>query len=194
MDERGFDAARSNIRVMPNTTERKCGDCRLCCKVMQVESIPEKFDKPQGQWCEHAFNGGCRIYLNRPKSCITFRCAWLQGAFGERERPDESHVVVALEMSVGQELKDANHRVIASDLPVWCVYEAWPGVSRQPRAREIVKEVEQMLVTTRDEPDKWAGPYPVCVIPSAGGMRRIKLPGMDRYVPCLREGEEMPHD
>ena len=189
MDERG-----DGIRWKAPATDRKCGDCRLCCRVMRVESIPEKFDKPQGEWCEHAFNGGCRIHAALPKSCATFRCAWLAGALGGRERPDRVQLVVALEHSVGDELKDANGRVIARGLPVWCVYEAWPGVSLRPRGRKVIDQLEKLRVKFRDDPDDWTGPYPVCVIPSATGLRRIKMPGMERYVPCLREGEVMPHD
>ena len=48
------------------------------------------------------------------------------------------------------------------------------------------------MVVNRDDPNEWAGPFPVCIIPSATGTRTIKLPGQRRYVPCLREGEDVP--
>jgi len=69
-------------------TDRKCGDCGLCCKVWDY-SI---FNKPAGVWCQHyaAFKG-CTIYESRPLPCRAFRCTWLlNGEFGEEWRPDRA--------------------------------------------------------------------------------------------------------
>lgn len=180
------------IAQMPKVEGRTCGDCRLCCRVMRVTSEPENFVKEQGTWCQHAHFGGCRIYDKRPIPCVSFQCAWLNGAFGERARPDRIHMVVALEQSVGDKVTDANGKVILKDMPVWCVYESWPGVSKQPKGRALLAELEQMIVVKADDPNEWAGPFPVCIIPSATGTRTMKLPGQKRYVPCLREGEDAP--
>lgn len=192
MPKARFKVTGSGIRPMPKVEDRTCGDCRLCCKLLRVTSEEEDFEKPQGKWCEHSFFGGCRIYDHKPAPCGTFICAWLNGAFGERDRPDRIHLVVCLELSVGDKLMDADMNVIARDLPVWCVYESWPGVSRQPRGRKLLAQVEEMLVVKKVDPDNWGGPFPVCVIPSATGLRTMKMPGTSRYVPCLREGEEAP--
>lgn len=171
--------------------DRVCGDCRLCCRVLKVDEKASGFEKPQGRWCEHAGPGGCAIYDRRPKPCVTFLCAWLNGAFGDLDRPNLVHLVVALEMSVGDELLDRDGRVVARDLPVWCVYEAWPGCASKPRAQRVLELLERMTVRSRAEPDKVGGPYPICIIPSATAVRRIKLPGAPRYVPCLRPGESL---
>ena len=179
------------IDDQPVEVNRACGDCRLCCRVLRVEDKAIGFDKPQGRWCEHACETGCGIYDRRPKVCESFYCAWLRGAFDELDRPDRVHLVVALEMSVGDELLDRDGRVVARDLPVWCVYESWPGCSRKPRARKVLELLERMTVRTVAQPERMGGPYPICIIPSATAVRRIKLPGASRYVPCLRPGESL---
>jgi hypothetical protein len=46
-------------------------------------------------WCPHARKGqGCGIYADRPASCRTFVCAWLQGELPLWARPDKIHGVV----------------------------------------------------------------------------------------------------
>ncbi len=55
-------------------TERTCGECSLCCKLMGVHAL----DKPKGVWCRHFQRGaGCNIYDQRPAECSTFVCQWL---------------------------------------------------------------------------------------------------------------------
>ena len=43
--------------------------------------------------CKHCAVG-CSIYLNRPKSCRDFDCAWLLGDMDEDMRPDKSHILI----------------------------------------------------------------------------------------------------
>lgn len=70
---------------------RTCGGCTACCKVLPVAEL----GKPSGQWCRHCIKKrGCRMYTNRPRGCIEFRCQWLTGAFDDSERPDKVRVVV----------------------------------------------------------------------------------------------------
>jgi hypothetical protein len=59
-------------KVVPG---RSCGDCSLCCKVMQVD----EFDKPPGVWCRHCApgHGGCTIHEARPPVCRNYFCGWL---------------------------------------------------------------------------------------------------------------------
>jgi hypothetical protein len=51
-----------------------CGGCRLCCKLMDIEELPQK---PHLGWCQHACESGCSIYPTRPPSCQTYKCLWL---------------------------------------------------------------------------------------------------------------------
>lgn len=64
---------------MPN----HCGDCRMCCKVMAVQDL----EKPRGKWCAHACDHGCAIYPQRPESCATYSCGWLQSQTEPGMRP-----------------------------------------------------------------------------------------------------------
>lgn len=75
--------------------DNKCGSCTACCRVY---SIPE-YQKRAGDWCQHCEIGkGCKIYNDRPKRCVEFKCFWLEA--NERgldlpieQRPDKSKVV-----------------------------------------------------------------------------------------------------
>lgn len=70
---------------------KNCGECTLCCKLMAIEEL----SKPVGVWCEHCKVGsGCGIYADRPPSCQTFRCMWLdQEVWPDELRPDKSGVL-----------------------------------------------------------------------------------------------------
>lgn len=52
-----------------------CGSCTACCRVFAIPLL----NKPAGEWCTHcAIGKGCKIYEARPKTCVEFRCVWLQ--------------------------------------------------------------------------------------------------------------------
>jgi hypothetical protein len=59
--------------------DRKCGDCSLCCKLLDVLPTPDDpFTKLGGKWCQHCKVGvGCTIYEQRYKICREYECDWL---------------------------------------------------------------------------------------------------------------------
>lgn len=71
---------------------RHCGDCTLCCKVMEIEALA----KPAGNWCPHCRpKHGCAIYQERPAECADFNCLWLLNArLGEQWRPSKAKFVL----------------------------------------------------------------------------------------------------
>ena len=73
-------------------TERNCGDCTLCCKVMAIETLA----KPAGTWCSHCRPGcGCLIYETRPTECLSYSCLWLTDKrFGQHRKPNKSKIVL----------------------------------------------------------------------------------------------------
>jgi hypothetical protein len=80
-------------KILPG---RGCGECSLCCKLMQVD----EFDKPQGTWCRHCApgRGGCTIHETRPSICRDFYCGWLVGAnLGPEWRPLTCKMIVFFE-------------------------------------------------------------------------------------------------
>lgn len=55
-------------------TKRECGECSLCCRLLDVPEI----GKPRKGWCRHAVPGkGCAIYADRPPVCKGYACNWL---------------------------------------------------------------------------------------------------------------------
>jgi hypothetical protein len=74
-----------------------CGTCTACCRPF---SIPE-LDKPAGKWCQHCNVGvGCKVYADRPRTCVDFKCLWLLSQEQEPKyqlpaslRPDRCRVV-----------------------------------------------------------------------------------------------------
>ena len=73
-------------------SQRQCGDCSLCCKVL---GIPE-LEKPKDSWCPNFAPGiGCRIYADRPPSCRNFNCRWLTDpTMGPEWKPSLCKMVV----------------------------------------------------------------------------------------------------
>jgi len=59
-------------------SERICGTCSLCCKLLPIAAL----GKPADRWCKHSHPGagGCAIYESRPDTCRSFHCAWLADA------------------------------------------------------------------------------------------------------------------
>lgn len=58
----------------------------MCCIVLEIEELA----KPAGPACPNCrAEGGCRIYLSRPKVCRDYECEWLrERSLGPRLRPD----------------------------------------------------------------------------------------------------------
>lgn len=71
-------------------TDRRCGDCTLCCKLLPVKEL----EKGANTRCQHQSRKGCAIYhqLGFPPSCGLWNCAWLGGE--DLPRPDRCGWVV----------------------------------------------------------------------------------------------------
>jgi hypothetical protein len=83
----------STPKIVPG---RSCGDCSMCCKIMQVD----EFDKPQGVWCRHCApgRGGCTIHESRPSVCRDYFCGWLISSnLGPEWQPSISKMLINFE-------------------------------------------------------------------------------------------------
>lgn len=73
---------------------KACGDCSLCCKVLEIAEL----DKPAGPWCAHCREpepGGCGIYMTRPEICRSYVCLWKSDrGMSPRLRPDRVGTVL----------------------------------------------------------------------------------------------------
>ena len=67
---------REMIEALKAATGRQCGECSMCCKLLDIDEPDIK--KLQNVWCQHCIPGkGCGIYDNRPATCANFACQWL---------------------------------------------------------------------------------------------------------------------
>lgn len=111
---------------------RVCGDCRLCCKTLEVPEL----QKPSGKWCPHAYvePGGamCSIHDRRPESCRAFRCMWLEGFFEDCDRPDRTRMVVAEVLDEAGNARVAEHPQTKAPFPLLCVFEGSRGAVDGP--------------------------------------------------------------
>ena len=74
------------------TPGRSCGTCTACCK---THGIHEEIQKLAGEWCVHCNRGrGCKIYETRPTPCRVYQCGWLEGFWGEQDRPDRRKILI----------------------------------------------------------------------------------------------------
>jgi hypothetical protein len=84
----------------PATTARSCGDCSLCCKVMEIATL----GKPPGSWCWNCKPPhGCAIYADRPLECRNFNCLWLVNLrLGEEWKPSRCKMVLVTDLDGGR--------------------------------------------------------------------------------------------
>lgn len=85
---------------MPAIPGKACGECSVCCKVLEIT----QFDKKAGLWCEHCGSaGGCGIYATRPDICRDYECLWKgDRGLSARLRPDRVGVVLMEDPDTGR--------------------------------------------------------------------------------------------
>ena len=92
-DEQGDYVEVSEDVNAASTSRKSCGDCSLCCKLMNVPEL----NKPRNVWCQHLVIGkGCGIHEARPDVCRGFYCRWTEDpALGPEWKPNKSKMVLA---------------------------------------------------------------------------------------------------
>lgn len=110
--------------------KRKCGDCTVCCTVLEVR---EGLDKPGWTPCKFQVGRGCLIYSERPKPCKDYECVWLaaplewQQVLGHKQRPDRVGIVVDV-----QDIGPAR---------VYAAKEITPGAAQSVRAKALIQKL-----------------------------------------------------
>jgi hypothetical protein len=120
-------------------TNRQCGKCSLCCKLMAVP----KLNKPANTWCPSAKPGcgGCTIYATRPKACRDFECWWVRNtsSFGDEWFPVRCKMVIAALIGPGGDRADGLKIFVDPDYP-----NAW---RREPYYSQLLTIAQGMCVT-----------------------------------------------
>jgi Fe-S-cluster containining protein len=81
---------------MALTAFRPCGDCTACCDGhIMGNSYGNSFgfSKP----CAFLVHKLCSIYVDRPSCCSNYQCAWTQGLFSDKLKPNVSGVLISVE-------------------------------------------------------------------------------------------------
>jgi hypothetical protein len=94
-------------------SERSCGNCDVCCNILEVRELNKKSYKN----CDYrAEGGGCGIYNDRPSICRTWNCAYILGLMPNQEalRPNNLGLMfypvsaknndLGIDMLMGQEV------------------------------------------------------------------------------------------
>ena len=96
-------------------TTRTCGDCQLCCKLLPVRELHKRANTR----CKHQRHAkGCKIYGNRPISCLLWSCRWRADASLDLPRPDRCHYAVDV-LPDYLELETGGKRYTAPVIQIW---------------------------------------------------------------------------
>jgi hypothetical protein len=133
-----------------DVSERRCGSCTLCCKVMYVPQI----DKKRDSWCRHCTTGkGCGIYEERPSACREFHCYWLMNdKLGPEWKPSEAKFVIAAELG-GSRISiyvDAQRPDAWRREPFLKTFHAWSEMGARSNGQVVVYVAGRALVVVPD--------------------------------------------
>lgn len=81
--------------ILPIITPRQCGDCQMCCHLLDVPAI----DKPAHKPCRFQGLAGCEAQDCKPRVCRDFNCAWLDLSLpvDVAERPCDVGVILEVQ-------------------------------------------------------------------------------------------------
>jgi hypothetical protein len=118
-------------------TNRTCGDCSLCCKLLPMPQL----SKPANKRCEHQSHArGCKIYPERPAPCRLWNCRWLVNQdTADLSRPDRSHYVIDIVPDfITMEHNETGEKQDIEVLQIW-VDPNYPDAHRDPALRRYLE-------------------------------------------------------
>ena len=139
-------------------TDRRCGDCQLCCKLLPVRAI----DKRGGEKCKfQKFHIGCTVYRRLEEvapECRLWNCRWLvNDDADDLQRPDRSHYVIDIMPDIVRVRdNETGKETMISALQVW-VDPAHRDAHKDPALRAYIQrraERENMLALIRYSPSE----------------------------------------
>lgn len=126
-------------------TDRHCGKCSLCCKLLHVVEL----NKPANKWCEHCRpghpDGGCSIHAARPPICRSFYCGWmLSKNVSDDWYPLKSHMVLSLGVFNGVQTVTVT---VDPRFPwMWKEYPYYPQLKQMAQHGLQVKSADDILL------------------------------------------------
>lgn len=145
-------------QVGVRTEPKPCGDCSLCCKVMDVAVM----QKPMGFWCRQFRKGArCTIYADRPQVCQDYQCTWtLADPLGEEWRPDRAGFVLhpgpvgsEVEIVVDPGRPDAWRRE-----PYYSMLKRWSDRRQSASITRVIVRTRSRVIVVFPEEDIDLGP------------------------------------
>lgn len=147
---------------------RKCNGCRFCCWSFDVSDVPSVIGfevKIHNSHCSFECEKGCSIHelAKQPKTCIDFKCAYLQGK--KIHRPDAfQEVLEEMKITMGNFIPAVNEK-IDWDEAVQVIKETRtiPADIYAGGIKEIIlpldKEKDGSWMTTQERIEKWESLY-----------------------------------
>lgn len=121
--------------------QRSCGTCTACCTVMAVPDYPH--GKPAWERCPSVGPGCCMVYSERPTSCRTYQCSWLEGLGEDHHRPDKFGVV--MNFQGGEAWKRLTHLAWGPGFPssfgVLVFRECWHKAAKRGAVKRLMRSI-----------------------------------------------------
>jgi hypothetical protein len=142
----------SETKMPDNISERRCGECSLCCKLAQVDEL----DKPSGVWCRHCApgRGGCTIYETRPDVCRNWFCNWIvDSRLGPEWYPLTSKMILFSE-NAGSRLcvrVEPSHADVWRREPYYSQLKQWSRAAVEARQQIVVYIKKRVIVVLPDK-------------------------------------------
>lgn len=142
-------SATDDITIGPLTiefsnSERRCGACTLCCKLLPVHDI----QKPANQVCKFQRSAkGCTVYRQRgfPTSCALWNCLWLgDDDAADLPRPDHAHYVIDVSPDYIEIIMSSGEVMRVDVVQIW-VDPKHPHAYQDPRLLAWIERRAQRL-------------------------------------------------
>jgi hypothetical protein len=120
-------------------SNRTCGTCQLCCKLLPIEGV-----SPAGKKCEHQRVGkGCNIYADRPFPCRVWSCRWLvNDAADNLPRPDRAHYVIDIMPDFIHQVSEDGTRIDIQVMQIW-VDPAFRDAWQEPQCKSYIEHIAE---------------------------------------------------
>lgn len=117
-------------------SERSCGDCDVCCNILEVKELNKQGYKN----CENKLeSNGCKIYETRPNSCKEWSCCYILGLIPDdvELRPNKLGLMF---YPVSAKNNDLN-------MSMYMAQEVWPNARESKEAQELIALFKIKMLT-----------------------------------------------